>query len=296
MPSPGMRAFVPPVPIEPLPHGLLSGCLDIVTTTDMHELNGTDHVSSSCGQLGLWQGCPDVDPSGVLPPFTNPESKLFERPETVTSEPITITSGIECSTFGLSFEEGRARAVESLAAGEQSTLEKYAMSRVLPRLAFDNVVGPGTPVNITLGLGLLEDWMAQTHGYRGVIHVPSVAGPLLSRTRAVPFLRDNECLGTLAGNRVVIGAYGTTTGPYTEPLTPPVPAPAGSVWLYITPPMRIRRDAAHLVLREEWQGLNTVINDRRALAESTFVIETACESGAAVLVSLDQDFTPPAEG
>jgi hypothetical protein len=65
-----------------------------------------------------------------------------------------------------------------------------------------------------------------------------------------------------------------------------VVAPSGEAWLYITPPVRVRRDSPGLAVREERYAVNTSTNDRYALAETTFVPETACCTAAAVRVTL----------
>lgn len=292
MPSAGMRALVPPITSAPLPNGLLGGCVDVVTTTDMHELNGTDMISMSCATSNPWQDCPAADPDNILVPWVNPAEKLFDRPESCSFEPVTAYAGVECSTFGISYPDAQARAMDQLRMGEQRTLEDFFMRRGLAKVALGNDITPvGGAVHIVAGIGLLEAWLADNFGGAGLLHVPVGAATLLSASRVVPFTSDETCPATLAGNGLVLGAgYAANVGPYTAPLTPGVAAPAGEAWLYITPPVRIRRDTPFLVQRAEWQGVNTVTNDRRAVAESTFVAEVSCCVGAAVRVSLDPCF------
>ena len=82
----------------------------------------------------------------------------------------------------------------------------------------------------------------------------------------------------------MIGAgYAANLGP-ADPGPGCVVAPTGETWLYITPPIRIRRDTPSMTTREEKFTINTATNDRYALAESTFVPETACCIAAAVRV------------
>lgn len=290
-----MRALVPPITSDPLPNGLLGGCVDVVTTTDMHELNGTDMISMSCAASNPWQDCPAADPDNVLVPWVNPAEKLFDRPEACSFEPVTAYAGVECSTFGISFPEAQSRAMDQLRMGEQRTLEDFFMRRGLAKVALGNDLTPaGGAVHIVAGIGLLEAWLAENFGGSGLLHVPVGAATLLSANRVVPFTSDENCPATLSGNGLVLGAgYAANVGPYTAPLTPGVVAPAGEVWLYVTPPVRIRRDNPSLTMAAEWQGVNTVTNDRRAVAESTFVAEVSCCVGAAVRVSLDPCFCGP---
>jgi hypothetical protein len=277
-----MRAYVPPIVGQPSPHGLLGGCIEVVTTDDFHQLNGTDMLSSSCDGTHAWQDCPD--PAGG---WTNPASKLFDRPQVCSFEPVTVYGGFECSTVGLDQSEAVQRVQDQLALGEQRTLEDWFMRRFL---ANGDTTADMTPVagavHIVNGIGILETWLAENYGGQGVIHAPIGTGALLSLHTVVDFATEEGCPETLAGNSIVLGAgYSANLGPAVPPAAP-VPAPAGEAWLYITPPMRIRRDRPVTATADERFSINTSINDRRLLAETTFVVEVACCKAAAVRVSL----------
>ena len=295
MPSAGLRALVPPITSDPLPNGLLGGCVDVVTTSDMHELNGTDMISTSCAASNPWQDCPAPDPDNILVPWVNPAAKLFDRPGACSFEPVTAYAGVECSTFGISFPEAQTRALDQLRMGEQRTLEAFFMQRGLAKMSLGNDLTPaGGAVHIVSAVSLLEAWLSENFGGAGLLHVPVGAASLLSSNHLVPFGSDESCPATLAGNGVVLGAgYAASVGPYTAPQTPGAAAAAGEAWLYVTPPVRIRRDVPSLAMSAEWQGVNTVTNDRRAVAESTFVAEVSCCTAAAVRVSLNPCFCGP---
>lgn len=286
MPDAGMRALVPPITGEPSPHGLLGGCVPVVMATDGHQLNGTDTLPASCNTAHPWQNCPTAT-SGEFP-WTNPASKVFDRPETCSFEPFTAYAGFECSTIGTSFEEAGALAMGQLFRGEQSALEEWFMTRWLANATHTTDLTPGAgAVHIVNGIGILESWLGTNYGGQGVIHAPIGTASLLAMHHQIrDGITDETCPETLAGNSVVLGAgYGVNVGPVALP-GPPVAAPTGEAWLYITPPIRIRRDERTLVLNSEWQGVNTTVNDRRAMAETTFVAEVACCKAAAVRVSL----------
>ena len=227
MPNAGMRALVPPIASDPLPNGLLGGCVDVVTTTNMHELNGTDMISMSCAKSNPWQDCPAPDPDNILTPWVNPAEKLFDRPEACSFEPLTAYAGVECSTFGISFPEAQSRAMEQLRMGEQFTLEAFFMQRGLAKMALGNDLTPaGGAVHVVRAIGLLEDWLARNFSGSGLLHVPVGAASLLSTNYLVPFASDENCPSTLAGNGVVLGAgYSASVGPYTAPQTPGTAAP-----------------------------------------------------------------------
>lgn len=277
-----MRVLVGPIEGQPSPHGLLGGCIDVENTPNPHELNGTDMLSNSCAGAHPWQDCPD--PAGG---WTNPASKIFDRPDLCTFEPVTVYAGFECSTVGLTYAEARQRAEAQLALGEQRTLEEWFMTRFLTDLAHTTDLTPGAgAVHIVNGIGILETWLATNYGGQGVIHAPIGTASLLAMHHQVRFATEETCPETLAGNSLVLGAgYSLNLGPATRP-TPPVPAPAGEAWLYVTPPMRIRRDTNVHAIKTEGLGINTSINDRRELVETTFVPEVACCMAAAVRVSL----------
>lgn len=278
----GFRMVVPPIIGDPSPHGLLGGCVPVVTATDLHHLNGTSLLPSSCATAHAWFDCPDPA-SG----WTNPAAKTFDRPEQCDFEPVTAYAGFECSAIGMSYSEAQAAAIDQLVRGEQFTLEEHFMTRWL---ADANHTVDLTPVagavHIVNGIGILEDWLARTYGGQGLIHAPVGTASLLSMHSAIDFATEETCPRTLAGNSVVLGAgYTANVGPAVPPVPPPT-APAGEAWLYVTPPMRIRRDDRVMVTQNPAQGVNTVNNDQRALAETTFVPEVACCMAAAVRVSL----------
>lgn len=282
MPSIGLRSLVPPIVGEPSPHGLLGGCVPVVTATDGHVFNGTDMQSTSCATAHAWQDCPDPS-SG----WTNPTSKTFDRIGTCTFEPVTAYAGAECSTVGLSFQELRERAMQQLIMGEQGVLEAWFMARFLADATHTVDLTPvAGAVHIVNGIGILETWLATEYGGQGLIHAPIGTASLLSMHRAVPFGSESDCPTTLAGNGLILGAgYSMNVGPATPPAEPE-PAPAGEAWLYITPPVRIRRDDRVMVTTDHSRMVNTLVNDQRALAETTFVPEVACCMAAAVRVSL----------
>ncbi len=285
MPDAGMRALVPPITGEPSPHGLLGGCVPVVVATDGHQLNGTDLLPASCDAAHPWQNCPTAT-AGEFP-WTNPASKIFDRPDACTFEPFTAYAGFECSTIGMSFQEAGQAAMDQLARGEQAALENWFMTRWLANATHTVDLTPGAgAVHIVNGIGVLESWLGTNYGGQGVLHAPIGTASLLGMHHQITGTGDEECYRTWAGNAVIIGAgYAANVGPVALP-GPPVAAPTGEAWLYITPPLRIRRDDRSLVMNREWQGVNTTVNDRRSLAETTFVTEVACCKAAAVRVNL----------
>lgn len=280
MPNAGLRAEVGPITGDPTPHGLLSGCVEVVTASDVHELNGTEVPAYACAPASPWQDCP-IPADG----WTNPATKVISRAAWCSFEPVTAYAKVECSVVGFPFEESQVAALEQLRLGEQSVLEEWFMRRGLSWLADGNDLTPGAgAVHLVSGIGLLETWLEANYGGRGVIHVPVGVASLLGKHHQ--FDPSVACRTTWAGNTVVLGGgYSANVGPATKPAAGTV-APAGEAWIYITPPVRVRREDRHNVIDQEWQGINTLVNDRTAMAEATFVPEVACCTAAAVRVTL----------
>lgn len=278
----GFRSAVPHIPGRPSPYGLLHNpCIEVVTGS-VHEMNGTDSLALACGSTGLWYQC-DATPGSPTP--DNPAAKTFDRPTAAVYEPVSVYAGLTCSTFGFSFDEGQVAVLEQLSLGEQRALESFYMERVLCGYAAGNDLTPAAgALSSTVGIGLLESWLATNYGGVGVLHVPIGAAAMLGRDRIVNEFGDPTGLRTLAGNCVVLG------GGYSANLGPATPGPgcevadAGEMWIYITPPVRVRRSDPVLVAANEGQSVRSATNDRFALAESAFVVETACPIAAAVRV------------
>lgn len=275
----GYRARVAPITGVPSPNGLLGGCTEVIVVSDVHELNGTDVPEVGCTTVGTWENCPTVE-------FPNPAEKTFTRPGTGSFDPITLYDGVECSTFGLSFAEMQERALEGLKLGEQYSLEAWFQTRWLcPTAAANDLTPVAGALSIVQGIGVLETWLATNYGGTGVIHAPVGTGTLISKNH-IAACPCGEPPRTLAGNCIVLGnGYSANIGP-ADPGPGCEVAPAGEAWIYITPPVRVRRSSPELVLTREALAVNTDINDRRSLAETTMVVEVACEIAAAVRVTL----------
>ena len=275
----GFRAEVAPINGEPLPFGLLGGCVEVETVTDSHQLNGTQFRARSCVGADTWLDCP-------VPPAENPESKTFNRPAYCEADPITLYAGVECSTFGLTTEELRSDAFEALRLGEQTALENWFMTNWLCTTAAGNDLTPlAGALSVAQGVGVLENWLATNYGGLGNIHAPAGAAALLGSHR-VAFRYDGGCPESLLGNKFIFGGgYAANVGP-ADPGPGCAVAPAGEAWLYITPPVRVRRDTPYLAITNPALSVNTVFNDRREVAETTAVVEVACCTAAAIRVSL----------
>ena len=272
MPSAALRKYVDAVPGEPLPHGLLGGCTDVIDSSDVHEMLGTEWRPLSCADAHDTTWCPpegDPDPAPIT----------YNRPGTCTAAPITIVSGTECSTIGLTYPEAVQQAREGLRMGAQRALEEWFLSHVLCELGEDQTPAAGA-VSVSQGISILETWLGTEYGGTGVLHVPVGVGALLAE-RSNIFL-DTGTPRTLVGNCVVLGAgYSINLGPPACTVADP-----GEAWLYATSPIRVRRDEVEIVPNRDAESVAIRTNDRRVEAMRTFVVEIACCRAAAVRVKL----------
>lgn len=271
-----MRRRVEAIPGTPLPHGVLGGCTQVIDVPESrsHELLGTDWQDVSCADAHPFQWCEDP------PPDPLPE-KEFARPQTCTAAPVTIYAGGECNPIGRTYQEAVRSAREALRMGEQRALEEFLMLDVLCPLAAANDLTPAEgAVSIAQGVAALEGWLGEFYGGTGVLHVPAGAAALLGCCNVVHLVDGNA--RTLMGNCVVMGSgYGVNVGP-----PDCTPAPAGEAWLYVTGPIRVRREGVFLVPDSDAESVRIATNDRFVLAERTFVVEIACCQAAAVRVTL----------
>ncbi|WP_019061701.1 hypothetical protein [Streptomyces prunicolor] len=274
MPAAGLRKRVDPIPGNPSPYGILGGCVEIEDVADVHELLGTEWMPLSCAAAHDWEWCPD----GSSTP--GPTMKTFERPGVCSASPITIYAGVTCGTVGWPYDEAVQHARETLRMGEQRALEEWFMRDVLCDMSVD--LTPGAAVPVAQGVAALEGWLAENYGGQGLLHVPAAAAALMGCCNVVTRTRDTQCPETLMGNGVIFGAgYALNVGG-----ADCTQAPDGEAWLYVTGPLRVRREAPAIVPGTDAESFRITTNDRFVLAERSFVIEVACCEAAAIRVSL----------
>lgn len=261
MPPTGMRRRVEAIAGTPLPDGILGGCTRVIDVDDPHELLGVEW-------LGL--GCCPVRDTDWCPPDGGPvPAKEFCRPEVESAGPVTLYAGVECSTFGLGYEEAIEHVRAMMLLGEQHALEEWFWTNVLAPDAVD-LTPAGGPVNIAQGVAALEGCLAESYGGAGVLHVPAGAAALLGCCNLAH--REGERLRTLTGHCIVVGAgySAANTGPDGTPAEP------GTAWLYISGPVEVRRGPLDIIPNSSGASLDLRFNDRRVLAERTYVPRTTC--------------------
>lgn len=275
MPPAGMRRAVEAIPGTPLPDGILGGCTNItdVSENDVHLLLGVEWLSLGCCPVHDTDWCPPDQSPGVTP------VKEFCRPSLESADAVTLYAGVECSTIGLSYEEAVEHVRAMLELGEQRGLEEWFQRNVLAYQAIDLTPTEG-PVSIAQGVAALEGCLAESYGGQGVLHVPAGAAALLGCCN-LAHRDDDGRLRTLAGNCVTIGAgySAANVGPGGSPAEP------GTAWLYISGPVVVRRGPIDIIPNRAGASVDIRYNDRRVLAERTYVPATTC-TACAIKVSL----------
>ncbi|MFI7467438.1 hypothetical protein [Nonomuraea sp. NPDC049646] len=265
MPPAGMRRRVNAIPGTPLPNGILGGCSTVIDVTDddIHQLLGVEWLAMGCCPVHSTDWCPPDESPGL------PAGKEFCRPENEHADAVTLYAGIECSTIGWSYEEAVEHVRQALLLGEQRGLEEWFWTHVIAPEAVDLTPAAG-PVSIAQGVAALEGCLAESYGGVGVLHIPTGAAALLGCCN-IAHLQGSQ-IRTLAGNCVVLGAgySALNTGP------DGVPAEPGTAWLAITGPLQIRRGPLDIVPDRAGASVDYRFNDRRVLAERTYVPATTC--------------------
>ncbi|MEV6565871.1 cupin [Streptomyces kronopolitis] len=270
----GLRKYVQAIGGTPLPHGILNTpCTDVRDVSDEHELLGVEWLALGCCPVQSWSDpCLDDESPGDVSPGDGPGPlKEFCRPETEHAEPITLYAGAECSAIGWTYAEARMHAKVTLDLGEQHGLEAAFWRSKLTADAIDLTPAEG-PLTMAQGVAALEGCLAEAYGGVGTLHVPASAAALLG---CCDLAREDPATGgltTLAGNCVVIGAgySAANTGPGNTLADP------GTVWLYITGPLVIRRGPAVITPDRPGASVSTRTNDRNVLVERTYVVGTTC--------------------
>ena len=181
--------------------------------------------------------------------------------------PFTVNGHYSCSIASASPEEMNRLAREHLTSREESGAERALWTGEVgntPSLANPDavVLGGGSAASLTEGIGLLEQFIAETYGSMGVIHVTR-ATALALIAKSLVDVRDNR-LFTALGTPVVAGSGYPGTGPNGT-------APASGAWAYASPALLGYRSEIFSAT-ENGLAYDTQNNDATALAERTYLL------------------------
>lgn len=191
----------------------------------------------------------------------------------VATDALSRTEGWQVErAFWTGLVNGRVIAFPHLAANAQ-VLDSQG---TILQTAASPVVTGASPLNITTGLGLLEQQLADCYGGQGIIHVPPKLLPSLNahqlltvtNTRNVGTGRFDRQLQTLNGNLVSVGAGYPGTSP-----TGAAPA-SDATWIYATGAVTMRR--GDVKVGRIGESINRDNNTIQLIAERTYVLNWDC--------------------
>lgn len=265
------RLLVPPPP-APIAHrfGLFSAAT-ILENAEPHSLGGIEY-STVCSTR--------VDPYPIAcEPSVPADFSVTKTPQqtisTTEASPFAVYSADEC-VLGRDQDTAKQQLRQRFLAGEQAAVERIVWTGILgnwPTLASAEVLSGGTAgVDLIDGIGLLEQWLAQTWGGIGVIHGPRTIAPRAAQQLAVTI--NGPRAQTIFGSVFAFGTGYDGTPPYAGG------ADDGSLWIYATPPITIRRST--LIEPADWStnAFDRSTNRGMLIDERIYVVDWPCAVAA----------------
>lgn len=283
--APGRLYVGSPTPIRQ-PFGLWS-VAEVIRPGDPHFELGIEFEPETCGIPEVYGSqCPPDDESPAESPATG--EKDFNRGVPLyRSDPFTVYATALCTPVGGFYERADARAREWLLNGRERAVEREMalgtvhLGQTLTSADTNDITPtPGTPVTVTQGIALLEEWISANGSGQGVI--------LGSRRDVLIGASDHAVVHPAPGQQnlytglntpvAALGGFDGRTGP-----TGAAPAGADEAWLYATGSgIQVREGETLTFPRNEVVDIGQ--NNMYAMAEQTFVVSWACGT-AAILVS-----------
>lgn len=265
---PRMAVPAPPV-AQPHRFGLFTASV-ILENADPHELTGIEYEAVCAPRA-------DPYPAACRPGDTFPRGKsAYPSTAVFNATPFAVYSADEC-VLGRDPDTARGQLRERFLLGEEAAVEKILFSGVLgnlPNLTINPFVIPATnPPDMPDAIGLLEQWLAVNYGGIGILHAPLTAAP---RVQTLYELGVNgPRAGTVLGSAWAFGSGFPGSPPPFDHNGQPV-ADDGKLWLYVTPPVTIRRSA--LIEPADWStgAFDTSQNVGMLISERLYVADWPC--------------------
>ena len=262
-------AYIQAPPVVPHRFGLFT-VASVVDAIGVREQSGVEWEPASAGPAAVATvpcslGSSPLDGTGV---------------GLATASPFVVYAGVRCDTSaGHTYRELLTRAQTRLSLGEQAACEQALWTGQggnHPRLADPAtvVLGGGSAVPLTIGVGLLEEYLVTAYAGVGALHAPRRVAASAAAVRLVD--RDGARLVTTVGTPVVFGHYPGTGPGGTAPA-------AGTVWLYATGQVLVRR--GDVQVSDETAGFDPATGRPLAVAQRVYLAGFE-GTPAAVLVQL----------
>lgn len=212
----------------------------------------------------------------------NPTKPVIEGSELMGADPFWLVARKRCGTVGRTAEEMQQAARQVLATSEQTLVESVlwdgaggTLAGADPTLtaAGATVVTPPAPGAGT-AIAALESAFYNANGYRGVIHVNTVAYAAAAYSNLVE--HQSGRLVTPLGTVWSFGAGYDITGPADA-----VPA-AGFVWAFMTAPVTVWQ--SEVMTQDVRRTMDRTLNQWDAIAERVYAAAWDCPNVFAVQI------------
>jgi len=279
----GQPLYVAAEDVQPLPYGLFSVSV-VHDAGDGHWQQGTEWEPQPCGPAKIW-GCPTCAQNNALSaPNKVPTTGVALR----QAFPYVVYGSFQCSPIG-NWDRGFERARQMLENGAERAVEgEFALATVshsaslTDAAAIDITPTPGTPVTVTQGIALLEQYIGANAPGEGVL--------LASRREATIAISDHliepndahtQLLTKLDTPMAAMGGFNARTGPNG------VAAGAGQAWIFALGSRPIvRRSGVSMNPDVREQALRTTNNNLIVLAEQTYSVGFDCFAAGVLVTSV----------
>lgn len=257
-------------PPAPVPHrfGLFSSST-LLEGVPPHELNGVQYETVCSTQV-------DPYPVGLCPadiPSEQRQKKPADTISTAEASPFAVYAADSC-VLGRDEAEARQQLRQRFLAGEQAAVERTVFDGQMgntPYLRNAEVINTTAADKPSLieAIGLIEQWLAENYGGVGVVHAPRTMAPTL-KSQTVMDIKGGQA-STVAGSAWVFGTGYPGTAP--ESVTA---ADEGTLWLYATPPVNVRRSQVIEPAGWESGAFDKATNSGLLLEERQYVVDWPC--------------------
>lgn len=232
-----------------------------------HEALGVEYEPELCLLPGTFDA--------AICEVTNEKTSNIDFDARSYGDPFVIYAAADCKPVGRTIEGIQRRVIRTLEIGEEAAVERG----LWPLLAVEavDVTGGVAAVTVVEGLKRLEKAIA-SYGVRGIILAPRELSVDISSASTL-WERTTGRLETPVGTLLAFIDYDQTYGPTVDSGEEPIPAPAGTSWMYAVGLLTIRRGevldyppSASMVRNEA----GNYTNDTFVLAERVIVPTIDC--------------------
>jgi hypothetical protein len=279
----GQPLYVPAQDVRPLPYGLFS-------VAELHEMDnghwgqGVEWEPQPCGPASVW-GCPTCAQNNAL---SAPNKTTTTGVALRQGFPFTVYGSFQCSPIG-NWDRAYTRAEEMLRNGEERAVEGELGSGShiqSPSLAaassIDVTPTPGTPVTVTQGMAILEQYIGANAPGEGVILASRREATIAASVHLVhPNDAHTQLITKLDTPVAALGGYNFRTGPNG------VAAGAGQAWIFaLGSAPRVWRGPVFNNPDSREQALRTSNNNLIVLAERNYVVGFDCFAVGVLVASV----------